>query len=157
MDTGQADTGPDPEQSADPPQLCPTHEQRADPLLAGLVGKPGLGGAAQTGLAGGPDHLGEQDRAEQRDAPLQHERHADDQEAEDDREAATVDVGDDARRWNLEEQGGRLQHRADEHELERVHVRGGDVVDREHPVDQALPKRVDRRQEQVDDGGIHPP
>ena len=61
-------------------------------LFADLVGKPGLPGAAGEGIAQPPYHLGKKDGCKKRQRPLQQEAQPDDKKADNDRQAAAVDI-----------------------------------------------------------------
>ena len=73
--------------------------------------------------------------------------------ADDDRQAATVDIGDDAGR-NLEEQAGDLDDRAEQDELERPEADDPYVVDGDDRVDHADEERGEQAQKQEDPEGI---
>jgi hypothetical protein len=68
VDAGQPDAGTDAEQPEKAIHLRTAHEERPDAVVPDLVGQPGLGGAAQARFAGRPDHFGQQNDPEDRDA-----------------------------------------------------------------------------------------
>ncbi len=77
------------------------------PFLAQFVGQPGLLGATDECVAKAPGGLGQQNGGEVRPCSFQDKAKANQEIADDDRQAATIDVGDDASR-NLEEKYSRL-------------------------------------------------
>ena len=89
-----------------------------------------------------------------RDQALEHHPGPDEQVAGDHREPPAVEVGEDAGR-HLREEAGHLQHRADEHELERAEPDSLDLVDEVECERAGAGERAGRAQEQVGRVGTH--
>lgn len=98
-------------------------------LLADLIGEPRDVRSAREREADAPHDLGQQDRNERRHRPLEGESGSDDGEARDHREATAQQIGDHPR-GHLEQQRGRLQDAADEHEFQGIEASGQDSIQR---------------------------
>ena len=126
---------PDPEHQADERRrvghLHPAHEHPPDVLGADLVRDPGLVGAAHERPAEPPEHPAEEDGPELGHRSDEDRRAAHHEQRDHDGQLAPVQVGDDSGR-HLEQEDGRLHHRADEHELKRAQPHLLHEVDRDH-------------------------
>ena len=85
-----------PRQSSHETGLRAPHQRLRQPLDADLIGQPRGAGAAAEGRSEAPYDRGGEQRVEERDGPREQETGAREGESDDDREAAAVDVGDDA-------------------------------------------------------------
>jgi hypothetical protein len=88
------------------------------PVLADLVGDPGLVGARGEGVAHPPQHLSGEYRQEGGDQALDQHAGADQYEADDDRQPAAVQISDDAGR-DLEREAGDFEGGSDQNHLQQ--------------------------------------
>ncbi len=115
-------------QSSHETGLRAPHQRLRQPLDADLIGQPRGPGAAAEGRSEAPYDRGGEQRVKERDRPREQETGAREGESDDDREAAAVDVGDDAG-GNLEGKDRRFEDGTDKDQLEGVETHRLDLVD----------------------------
>src|SRR5687768_2212392 len=140
---GQADD------SRDLPELSLAEKQRIEAAVAALAGDPRLERAMSESLAEPAQDLEADDGDEDGDETLTYPGDADDRGASDDGHAAAERVGEHARR-DLPDEVGRLERRADQHELEWIKMRHGDVIEEPCGGDERPPEAAPRPDEQID-------